>query len=423
MNKLLIIIFCIIGLNLKAQTLHFVVFGDTEDTRIGIPTKITCDYIKELSTEISTNAELKENYIKFTGQNFTKINLQNTLTNLSISPKDVVFAYIISHGWNNMKTEYPMMVFGPKSLGIDGGSVNLQEIYKSLSDKNPRLLIVFGEACNRDRESRPPAKKGGGAVMPPRFDIDPEQFRNLFRRSTKSIILCSSKRGQVSTSDMDKGGWFTQSFREVFEEMTSKNYTKEATWETLLEKTKKLTEKLAYDSGSDDPQSPNFEIKNSTISTVLPPTKPSQNTLTNQTTTPSVAVVTPPKTTINEPCKYNTTPYRVNEEKLRYLERYWKGLNEISNDEAVELFRGVYSKETKTFYETLSTNLNLEGFDSHTTWFKKKGKEVVEVFEEANEYLETRDFKMKALSKMPLVLESMKDITRRLDDIRRKCSE
>lgn len=421
MNRFLLLIIVLISSNLNAQTLHFLAFGDTEDTRIGLPTIVSFKYLKELSAEISTHAELKENYIRFTGQNFTKANLQSTLSNLSVEPKDVIFVYIISHGWNNKKTDYPMMAFGPKSLGLDEGSVNLQEIYKSLLEKKPRLLIVFGEACNRERDSRPAAKKAGSAIMPPRFDINPEQFRNLFRRKTQSILLCSSKRGQVSTSDMDKGGWFTQSFREVFEEFTSKNHSGEATWEALLDKTKQQTEKLAYDSGNDEAQSPYYEIKD--LINTSPPAKPPVNlpSKPSQPLQPVQTIVT--TNNINQPCQYNTDVYIENEKNIRYLERYWKGLGEISNDEAAELYKATYSKETKDFYVNLAQDLNLEGFAIHTTWFTKKGKEVIEVFEEANDFVKSRDFKMKVQSKLPLVIVSMKDIRNRLDDIRRKCSE
>lgn len=434
MNRLLTLLaLLILSTHTEAQTLHFLVFADTEDTRIGIPTNVTCIYLKELSTEISIHAELKENFIRVSGQNFTKANLQKTIDNLVVGPKDVVFAYIISHGWNNMKNEYPMMVFGPKSAGIDAGSINLSEIHQKISQKNPRLLIVFGEACNRDRDTRPSPVRGA-AVSPPRFEVNPEQFRNLFRRSTKSIILCSSKRGQVSTSDMDKGGWFAQSFREMFEEFTSKKHSGEASWEALLESTRKFTEKLAYDSGSDEPQSPHYDIQNINLPTAGKPVvtqTTALNTSTSTTGKPSKEdkPLRPQPTTntgntaINEPCQYNQTPYQVNEAKIRYLEQYWKGLEGISNTEASELFQTIYSKDTKSFYENIASNLNLENFVSQASWFKKKGKEVIEIFEETNEYVDSKDFRMKALSKLPLALEPMKDITRRLDDIRRKCSE
>lgn len=431
----ILFLFQILSMKSHAQTLHFMVFGDTEDSRIGIPTAISCGYLKGLSEDIARNAELKENYQQFLGKSFTKAQMQNTINNLTISSKDVVFLYIISHGWNNMQNEFPMIVFGPKTMTIDESSINLSEIHQKLEAKKPRLLIVFGEACNRERETRAKTNKST-ANHPPRVDVNPEQFRNLFRRSTKSVILCSSKRGQVSTSDMDGGGWFTQSFRDSFEEMTSVKYQGEANWDALLTNTKKATERLAYESGSDDPQSPFYEIKDVKVfatdvpnqSTLAqnPNKKPTPSTNAPKTETKPLLTKTeePAKTESNtEICKYNKIAYQVNREKVQYLERYWQGLEEISNDEAAERFTEFYSKDTKGFYENLTQRLGLGNLQTEDAWLRKKGKEVIEMLDEANEYVETSGFKMKLISKLPLAIEPMKEITQHLDDIRRRCSE
>ncbi len=430
---LFLLLFQCVEIKVYTQTLHFIVFGDTEDTRIGIPTAISCGYLKGFSEDIARHAELKENYIQFLGKSFTKVQMQNTLSSLTVSSKDVVFMYIISHGWNNMQNEFPMIVFGPKTMSVDDASINLSEIHQKLEAKKPRLLIVVGEACNRERETRAKTNKST-ANHPPRVDVNPEQFRNLFRRSTKSIILCSSKRGQVSTSDMDGGGWFTQSFRDSFEEMTSVKYQGEANWETLLGNTKKATEKLAYDSGSDDPQSPFYEIKDVKV---IATDAPSQNSLaqnSNKKPTSTVPKIDnkPLLTKIEEStktesnteiCKYNKIAYQVNREKVQYLERYWQGLEEISNDEAAERFTDFYSKDTRDYYANLTQRLGLANIQVEDAWFRKKGKEVIEILDEANQYVETSGFKMKLISKLPLAIEPMKEITRYLDDIRRRCSE
>ncbi|WP_337040309.1 caspase family protein [Emticicia sp. 17c] len=433
MNKFLLLIFLCLGLNTNGQTLHFLVFGDTEDPRIGIPTNMSCDYLKQLSDEIATNAELKENFMKFTGSDYTKANFLSTINNLNVGSQDVVFAYIISHGWNNMRNEYPMMVFGPKSLGIDNGSINLNEIYQSIIKKNPKLLIVIGEACNRERNVRPPAIKSKELVVhPPRFDIDAEQFKNLFRKSNKGILMCSSRRGQVSTSDVDKGGWFTQSFRETLEDFTSKKHKKPATWEELMETTKKATEKLAYDSGSEDPQSPVYEINNMPAKSPVIPKEDTQN---NRPVAKQEKPIAPPVSlptnepkkaskNVNEPCNYNFSGFRINKERLAYLESYWKGLDGLSDEEASERFKeSVYPENTRIFYKDIASFLEIEQYPARTKWFTSKGKEIIELFDETNEYVDTKDFKLKAMSKLSLVIEAMKDITRQLEDINRKCSE
>lgn len=246
MNKSIIKMFTIIILSTsmtivtQAQTLHAIIFADTNDPKVGVYDKK--DYIGmtiETSTIASaTGMHLKEYFYK---DDFcSNANLVSVLENLKTSKNDVILFYYSGHGVRSAEdnSDYPQMCLGSH---YEKDFYPLQKVLSKLKNQPARLKIVIGDCCNSvgaGVTAKDYATKGVTILTKAPVDT----YTNLFMNHTGTIIASSSQKGENSiTIDLKDGtpggGIFTNVFLFVLQTIVSEGM--DFDWNEILTKQSK----------------------------------------------------------------------------------------------------------------------------------------------------------------------------------------
>lgn len=199
---------------INAQTFHLIMFCNTTDAKIGE----SCfkDHDKVLG-EINI---LAEDYLGYTfkkydfyGQECSKENLMNTLSDLNCTSKDIVFFYYSGHGVHAAADpgSFPQMC-----LKYDGYEqekfVPVMKVDEMLTKKAPQLYVVLTDCCNNVADWV--TSKGVLAMQkgPTMFkEEDAANYRRLLCGYKGKVIFTGSKKGQYSICN-PSGGFFTNAF-------------------------------------------------------------------------------------------------------------------------------------------------------------------------------------------------------------------
>lgn len=207
---------------MKAQTLHVVVFCDTNDRSIG--------QNKESEREITTNemqtiAKILEEYgydselTDCHGNYCNKSNLIRTVKGLDIiANKDVVFFYYGGHGSRavgNDEDPFPQMCLGED---YQENWVPVTLIKNIIMNKHPRLAIILTGCCNKEDSGVSIKSVVSEAKYTKETNIDKEAYKKLFLDATGCVMMTSSKAGQYSYSGKE-GGVFCLYFWALMEKV------------------------------------------------------------------------------------------------------------------------------------------------------------------------------------------------------------
>ncbi|MVM31120.1 hypothetical protein GO755_13850 [Spirosoma sp. HMF4905] len=406
----------------KSQTLHFIVFADTDDPSIGgndMKTYSSLTGNGGLAQTIAQYSGLTLNMAGFYGPKCQAVEVDKKLNELNPGKDDVVFFYFVGHGFNSRQNAYPSLIFGKATADIatiDASARNLRELYARIRAKKPRLTIVMGDACNKERTDPPVPITSGRPidVMPP-TNLNPERIKSLFRNWQGGFFMSSSQRNQFSHSD-PKGGWMSISFQNALLDWCSINRKGLLTWKTLLDDVVKRTEAMAKQNRQT--QSPQFEQELTPFS-VAQPTQPAlvSRSLTN--TRPADA-----------PCP--SLDQFVNEVALAGIREDMPLLRDMNNSittnnaDAYAKSFSLFYRNQKPFYESLNRILfNRIGdlsprcqqqFDTDTKWVKESTDEVNERYQVIQKYAQRPiQLVQQARSDLPSIIRRLEEILERLD--------
>lgn len=220
-----------IGGSLPAQTLHFILFGDTNDDRIGAEATLSYYYFKDkLLPKIRNNTDLNIKPYFYIGNNCTKGNANTIVSTLSTSSNDVIFFYYDGHGSNDETNDFP-------SLSLIGGSKTLLSIYNGLKQKPHRLLVTMAAACNKlPQRANSDIGDGRGAL-----EESSVIYRSLFQTASGDYMFSSSKKDEYSYVLTGKG----DILRLAFEDILYENEKKPLTWPVFLDLVSERCSKIA----------------------------------------------------------------------------------------------------------------------------------------------------------------------------------
>lgn len=162
---------------------------------------------------------MKVNLVEVKGDDFTKSNVSSAIANLYPSSNDVVVFYYSGHGFRftSQTTQWPQLDLRPTGTeDIKPNTMNLHsDVYKALSAKNPRLLMVIGECCNIDLGVGTPSVPSP-LTMPLGTPIMNEStVKNLFSTRGK-MMIATSKPYESTWYYHDTGGFFGTNFMSTF---------------------------------------------------------------------------------------------------------------------------------------------------------------------------------------------------------------
>jgi len=241
------------------STLHAIIAADTHDKMVGKSVGIDLQNVEQLLRSIQDNTGLTLQTHSFSGDEFTRNNVNYALNQLSVGPNDVVIFYYSGHGLNLSKgSKWPALVF-------DNSFWDLDKVRSQIKAKNPRFLMVIADACN-NLAPVISSYRGTGSKGMPRA----KNYQALFLNYRGDIIASSSSPGQKSWGSNGNGGFFTEAFlNHLNEELASASTP---SWQAIMERAKNPLP--TYD--PDQPfQHPQYEINIRRVEAPLPPSEPS----------------------------------------------------------------------------------------------------------------------------------------------------
>lgn len=225
--------------NLKAQSLHAIVFCNTLDEGIG------CDVDEEnMLNELAiiageTNLAYKP-YVKH-GEECTKGNLLKIIDELDCSSNDIVFMYYSGHGAHSaqqMNEPFPQMCMKYNNLGHQSEFVSVKTVDEHISRKNPRLSVIITDCCNNVVSSLLPRTVSSMKGPTIENKVSVNALEKLFVKSKGKVKMTSSKLTQTSSGGKT-GGIFTNAFIDVLAAVEDGKC--KADWYAIADETVKMT--------------------------------------------------------------------------------------------------------------------------------------------------------------------------------------
>lgn len=411
-----------------AQSLHLLVFADTEDPGLSSPNIANTAYLQTLAQEICTNLKLANKMVVYKGPAFEAANCDQVLADFGPGPDDIVFFYFMGHGWNNTQTDTPMLLFRAKGQSPSAvNSRNLSGIFEKLQKKGARLTLAFAESCNSALNDRSRAR-GITSRIANASDVSTEQLRNLFLRSQMSVLLHACKRGQKSNSSED-GGWFFGSFLESYRYAVSTRNPEPASWEALLTNSARATADYAVEQGT--VQEPVFHIYGKPMANTPALVLKSGKAL---KAAGSVPVQPDPATGVagektgadvdglGDVCALNRVAFNVLLEEQAWLNQYYERIQELSKAEAVEQFQKHYDEPHRLFFQQLVQRLNAGGLAAtQQKQLIQNGQDIADILDEIADNVKKPDFKMTSRSKLATPIDTIGAIIEQVRGLQRRC--
>lgn len=243
----ILLLLCFFTQGVFAQTLHAVVFADTEDSNIG--ESVAKDFYS-MSIEMNTIASATRMPIEehfYYGEDFRNQKFVQILESINIGAEDIVLVYVSSHGARPVQDAcaYPQISFPPYK---DADHYSLCQIDKVLAGKKPKFYLIMGDLCNSYKNdlNAKELPKGNTVVKGSTEAV----YQALFSQVRGSVIVTSSQAGETSIA-LDKGGAFTLCFLHSLQAMLASG---KANWNELLGNSKYCTQEVVK-------RNPVFEVR------------------------------------------------------------------------------------------------------------------------------------------------------------------
>ena len=240
------------------QTIHWLLFIDTEDERVGDMDKNARDWLKQHFVDpvnaVLVDAGVRTDIQLYDGSRLSPQNCKNAIQNLNCKSNDIVFFYYIGHGGrsaqeNDREHPWPKMWMGQDNPNM---MLDLGWVHNQLKSKNPQLLITVGMCCNV-KQNLPLARTpqfsptyGRGCVHFSEDNII--TIKKLFLEHYGDLLATSASPGQSSIGvplrppmpeSMDL---YTAVFTLLFEEEMSNT---ELTWDKFFEEVGKGVDEVS----------------------------------------------------------------------------------------------------------------------------------------------------------------------------------
>ena len=254
-NVLLLLLLSIVCLPASAQTIHTILFADTQDDRIGLAAKASHDYYSlDLLSTIETSIGTSYNSatpIDKRGYDCNKATLLQTLNDLSCEENDIVVFIYIGHGARGRRdiSNFPQMCFAvPRGAYYrdEDDYYPLENVRDLIMRKKPRFCLVIGDCCNSYSPtlSTKPSISPLEAMAPDVIRRKGEDvIKKLFLANKGSVILTASIKGEYGwcmNSGNRKGMLLERSINDVFQDIKD-GKASYSNWEGLLSAVKSNT--------------------------------------------------------------------------------------------------------------------------------------------------------------------------------------
>jgi len=270
MKKVLLLMACIlIVFAADAQTIHWIIFADTQDPNNGSEVRnsvnvYTTQFIDRMNDAIITKGYLPRQRT-YSGSNFTEAKCKDVIRSLSCGKDDIVVFYYLGHGGRaqmvkedrtsyNQKYPWPDLAFEKANTNESISGLTLNAIHSSLKQKGARLTVTIGMCCNAHSSQY---KKHGTTTQSRRYKIVSKKFakkvgQQLFLRSKGDVLVTSAQPGQISYGGSYNGqdvDCFTAALCETVDGYANNDVGEKATWNSFLGEVSARCTALAKEQG------------------------------------------------------------------------------------------------------------------------------------------------------------------------------
>lgn len=239
LKKIIILLAIVLPTLANAQTIHWLTFIDTTDPNVG---KIDVNgrevlynrFVNVVNSAVREKG-YKSNIQDIYGTDLTPQKCKDIITNLNVSPNDVVIFYYIGHGTHGDVSGdvWPLMWMAqddPNKL------IPLKWVHDQLKAKGAKLTATIGMCCNVyqpiRRNSTPSFSVNYGNTY--LTDTEKESIQKMFLENKGDFLLSSASPGQSSGGGDTVLGpmdFFTCVLVKIFEEYA---YSGELEWKGLF---------------------------------------------------------------------------------------------------------------------------------------------------------------------------------------------
>ena len=224
--------------------LYLLVVANTNDSSIGVSCYKDMNRMVETFQDLTDYLGIGFYPITIYGKSYNKKAIQDSIKKLQPSSKDIVVFYYTGHGFRKAgdKRRFPYLDFREKPRDdYKVYSMNVEDIFLTISKKPSRFNLVLSDCCNNDPSSTnvqgTPVATGRGAGL----DWNEDNVKALFLNPNKmSILATAADIGQLASSNNNFGGFFSYFFKSSMENHFSV-FKKNVTWEQVMEDAQKQT--------------------------------------------------------------------------------------------------------------------------------------------------------------------------------------
>lgn len=237
----------------KNTRIHLIIIANTNDSTVGIAAIKDMKTVEEFFSDLTEVMGIRQmNTVKISGNNFSKINVLNTLKKLAPQPNDIVVFYYSGHGFRTRSkpTAYPMYDLRSKpTQDYLKESLTTDTVYKLIRDKNARMTLVLSDCCNWNPDMPLPYVPADPQTRNTNIPWDIEKCRALFLNPKRTgIIGVAADKNQLAVSNAQQGSFFFKYFRESMITVINKTYRSFNAfmdWNYIAESTKTQTVRKA----------------------------------------------------------------------------------------------------------------------------------------------------------------------------------
>ncbi len=224
----------------QVTTMHLMIVANTAIGDIGSSCGIDKRNLLSEFEGIASVTGMKFKKYIVEEQNFTKTNVMTMLNGFQPGPNDVVMFVYRGHGfrWSDQEEQYPQLDLRYSSFTriSEATSINLEEVYNSVTAKGARLNLFFADCCNSD-VGISQMTAASFMNMQANNNYDVQKLRKLFLQSKGTLISTAASPGEVSWANNANGGFYTVSLLQSLRDEISYLRNDEADWDGLLENT------------------------------------------------------------------------------------------------------------------------------------------------------------------------------------------
>lgn len=249
----------------QQSTAYMLVFGATEEPKLGSGFKKTAELLKEENERIAQNCGMKNGFelIKL-DKNYNKEMALERLNNIELKPNDILIVWFAVHGLKSDNGHH-LIIHHNYSKIRDSLDYNKNEIVhkhtieltgeiieiitgkmkKNEQEENQNLILIVAEACYSSAKKEVVSISDnnflGGRVVSAGQPIEGDRYKELFMKNKGLMLVSAARPGQNVFYHTTYGGYFTRSFiNEIYRVCndTSTSFY----WSTLVRKAGEQTD-------------------------------------------------------------------------------------------------------------------------------------------------------------------------------------